>query len=68
MFFLYTLTVLFYMTCSVYSECFFYIVIQYFIPHHDKANKLVLAKMFLSLCMKKEMIKNLPWLQYSARQ
>ena len=30
-FFLYSLTVLYYMTYSVYCECFFYKVVQYFI-------------------------------------
>ena len=50
MFFLYTLTVLFYMTCSVYSECFFSIYLYSILFYHDKANKLVLAKNVLSLC------------------
>ena len=40
----------------------------YTVFYHDKANKLVIAKYVLSLCMKKRSNKNLPWLQYSTRQ
>ena len=37
--------------------------------YHDKANKLVIAKNdFVSVHEIKKVIKNLPWLQYSARQ
>ena len=56
MFFLYSLTVLFYITCSIYSECFS-IYLYSILFYHDKANKLVIAKIVLSLCMKKEVIK-----------
>ena len=47
---------------------FFSIYLYSILFHHDKANKLVIAKIVLVSLHEKEVIENLPWLQYSARQ
>ena len=56
------------MTCSVYSEYFFYIVVQYFILSRY-TNKLVIAKnVFVYVPGNKKFTKSFPSLQYSARE